>query len=412
MSTEIKHSTIVPLIGGMPLASESVFGRPPEYILSYKIFENNEKHLRNYYKQKGYEIPYYVIDSADFSPKIDYVDVVSVCAPCAGLSNYHFNYGEHNQNNQWMEKTTKFVLEQVRPKVLWGENAPVLATNVGKFMRDKLKNISSKAGYNMTIYITKSLLHGTPQIRRRSFYFFWRKDAFDNSVPVFKTFNRKYLTIRELICGIRSNFQVEPINKKIPSKDDPFYRYFLTEVKGGISHTDFALSLNSENFERPSYNVEAEMLQLGITYEEIGKWMRSQGLNREADKCQRRHDKLSNGKGVMFRGTVIPVDHIGAFVVHMPFVVTHPVEDRYINYREAMTIMGLPQDFELLDPEKSVNHICQNVPFLTARDMASEVLAALEGKRNMEKASYLLQDNLSGTLREKESNSSLMDFII
>jgi site-specific DNA-cytosine methylase len=263
----------------------------------------------------------------------------------------------------------------------------------------------------MTIYVTKSLLHGSPQIRRRSFYFFWKRDVFDNSIPVFNTFNRKYTTIRELICGVQSNFQVEPINKKIPSKDDQYYRYFLTEVKSGMSHRDFAQSLNSENFERPSYNVEGEMLQLGITYEEIGKWMRSQNLNREADRCDRRHAKLTSGKNVMMRGTLIPVDHIGAFVVHMPHVITHPIEDRYLNYREAMTIMGLPQDFELLDPEKSVNHICQNVPFLTAKDMASEVLATLEGKRNMERASYIVQSNLNGVLREKESNMDLTDFM-
>ena len=406
----ITHSTIVPLIGGMPLASDAVFGNQPKQIFSYKPFENNEKHLLNHYKKNGIDIPYIQLD--DNKPyKADYVDVVSACPPCAGLSNYHSSYGEHNQNNQWMANVSEFALNQIKPKVFFAENAPALATNVGKFMRDKLKDISDKAGYNMTIYVTKSLLHGSPQIRRRSFYFFWRRDVFDNMVPVFNNFNRKYPTIRELLYGIQSNFQVDPINKKIPSKDDQYYRYFLTEVKGGMSHADFAGSLNSENFDRPSYNVEGQMLELGITYEEIGKWMRSQGLEREADRCDRRHAKLTSGKGVMMRGTLIPVDHIGAFVVHMPFVITHPTEDRYLNYREAMTIMGLPQDFELLDPTQSINHICQNVPFLTAKDMATEVLATLEGKRNMERASYLVQSNLNGTVREKESNMDLTDFM-
>jgi hypothetical protein len=96
----------------------------------------------------------------------------------------------------------------------------------------------------------------------------------------------------------------------------------------------------------------------------------------------------------------------------MPHVVTHPVEDRYLNFREAMTIMGLPQDFELLDPTKSINHICQNVPFLTAKDMATEVLATLNGERDMEQASYLVQSNLNGAIREKESNMNLTDFAV
>jgi predicted AAA+ superfamily ATPase len=76
-----------------------------------------------------------------------------------------------------------------------------------------------------------------------------------------------------------------------------------------------------------------------------------------------------------------------------------------------MTIMGLPQDFELLDPEDSINHICQNVPYYTAKDMATEVKAAIEGKRNMEKASFMLQDNLAKNIREKVSNASIMDFM-
>jgi len=407
----IKHAGIVPLIGGELLASDAAYGVKPEYIMSYGAFAANERHLLNHYKKDGYDIPYHVLDADDAPAKTDYVDIVSSVCPCAGLSNYHSSYGEHNQNNQWMEKTTRHVLEQVKPKVLWGENAPALATNVGKFMRDKLKQISDEAGYNMTIYITKSLLHGSPQIRRRSFYFFWRRDAFDNMVPVFNTYNRKYPTIRELLESVKSNFQVEPINQKTPSKDDPYYDYFLREVKGGMSHTDFSATLGPDTFERPSYSIEGEMLAQGITYEKIGKWMRSQGKDREADKCDRRHAKLSSGKNVMMRGTIVPVDHIGAFVVHMPSVVTHHVEDRYVNYREAMTIMGLPQDYELLDPRQSTNHICQNVPFLTAKDMATEVLATVNGERSMERASYMIQSNLNGAIREKEINRDLMDFI-
>jgi site-specific DNA-cytosine methylase len=408
----IKHAGIVPLIGGELLASDAAYGVKPEYIMTYGAFADNERHLLNHYKKDGYDIPYHVLDSNNAPQKLEAVDIVSSVCPCAGLSNYHSSYGEHNQNNQWMEKTTKYVLEQVRPKVLWGENAPALATNVGKFMRDKLRRISDEAGYNMSIYITKSLLHGSPQIRRRSFYFFWRRDAFENSVPVFNTYNRKYPTIRELLESVKSNFQVEPINKKIPSQDDPYYNYFLREVKGGMTHTDFSATLGPDTFDRPSYSIEGEMLAMGITYAEIGKWMRAEGKEKEADKCDRRHAKLASGKNVMMRGTIVPVDHIGAFVVHMPSVVTHHIEDRYVNYREAMTIMGLPQDYELLDPQKSTNHICQNVPFLTAKDMATEVLATINGQRPMERASYLLQSNLNGAIRERESNQDLTDFMV
>lgn len=409
----MKHAAIIPLIGGEILASDEVYGNKPDYIMTYSGFMNNEKHLINRYKESGYDVPYLVLDSENAPTSFGSVDVVSSVCPCAGLSSYHHSYGEENQNNQWMEKSTAFILNNIKPKVLWGENAPALATSVGKFMKEKLQRIADAAGYNMSIYLTKTLLHGNPQIRRRTFYFFWKRDVFDNQVPVFNYYRRPHPTIRDLILDVKSNFQSDPINPKIPSKDDPYYRYFLTEVKGGMSHADFAQSLvDDPTFDRPSFNVESEMvLGMKVPYTDIAKWLRAEGLDREADKCERRDAKLKSGKGVMWRGTVVPVHHIGAFVVHMPFVVTHPVEDRYINYREAMAIMGLPQDYELLDAPQSINHICQNVPFKTAADMATEVKAVIEGQRKMERASFLLQDNLSQRIRDMENNYDIMSFV-
>ena len=94
----------------------------------------------------------------------------------------------------------------------------------------------------------------------------------------------------------------------------------------------------------------------------------------------------------MRRGTEIPCDFIGAFVAHLPFKLTHPDEDRYLTYREAMGVMKLPTDFNLIDPKKNLNHICQNVPVTTAEDMAYNIKRFLEdirsGKENERKIIY------------------------
>ena len=108
----------------------------------------------------------------------------------------------------------------------------------------------------------------------------------------------------------------------------------------------------------------------------MAEWMdQFPEFEREAAKARRKHKKLEDGGGIMLRGTIIPVDYIGAYVVHLPKVVAHPVEDRYLSIAEGKAIMGLPLDMEVLDVEKNYNHICQNVPFATARDMAVEVKA-------------------------------------
>jgi hypothetical protein len=78
-----------------------------------------------------------------------------------------------------------------------------------------------------------------------------------------------------------------------------------------------------------------------------------------------------------------------------------------------MTIMGLPQDFEMLNPAKNLNHVCQNVPVGTATDMAMEIKATLEGKRDMLNADMLYQFNNNQTyeIRDFSDPSSLESFM-
>jgi len=114
----------------------------------------------------------------------------------------------------------------------------------------------------------------------------------------------------------------------------------------------------------------------------------------------------------MRRLSTIPKGHIGAFVGHYPKLLTHPTEDRYITYREAMSIMGLPEDFELLQPNKFLNHICQNVPVSTATDMANEIKAVLEGKRDRVNAKLVYQYNASRSyqIRDEVEVQTLDEF--
>jgi hypothetical protein len=78
-----------------------------------------------------------------------------------------------------------------------------------------------------------------------------------------------------------------------------------------------------------------------------------------------------------------------------------------------MTIMGLPQDFELLSPAKNLNHVCQNVPVHTATDMAFEIKSVLEGRRDMLNGTLMYQFNPQKTyeIRDVETLGSLESFL-
>lgn len=71
--------------------------------------------------------------------------------------------------------------------------------------------------------------------------------------------------------------------------------------------------------------------------------------------------------------------------------------------------MGMPEDFELLNARKSVNHICQNVPVQTAVDMATEIREYLLGNREMVDSTYVFQYNQNKTHKIMDEKKSTLE---
>lgn len=182
----MKWGTIVPLIGGLPIANSQVTGHSPDFLLSYEPFVSNDSHCVNYFKYS----PYLVIDSesnklsGNNSLLFSDVDFVSSTCPCSGLSMLNtvtsgdskFKRGADAVQNDWLYKGAEFVLDNIKPKVYWGENAPNLYTSAGKLILEKLQSIAKERGYTFSIIKTDTYLHGIPQHRQRTFYFMWRGD--------------------------------------------------------------------------------------------------------------------------------------------------------------------------------------------------------------------------------------------
>ena len=398
----MKYASIVPLIGGETLAMENAFGKRPEYILSYEAFRNNDQHIVDHYKG---EVPYYTLTGTSSDPSYPIVDVVNTVCPCAGLSSLSPSAASDNSANDWMFITSEYVLGTLSPKVFWGENAPRLASKMGEPVVKRLRKIASRHGYTFSIYKTKSILHGLSQVRDRTFYFFWKGDE----VPFFPYINREYEKIEDLIRSVKYD-ESDPMsttltNNKKPT-DNPFYKYVLEEMEGGITHQEFAAKI--EKTTNPLDYIEAA----GITYDKVAEWMRTNGYEREASKCDRMYHKLESGGNIMRKNTEIPKDYIGAFVGHMPTSIAHPDEDRYLTIREAMAIMKLPEDFQLQGGLKNLNHICQNVPVTTATDMANAVKDYLEGKLDTVQSEFLVQDNKTKSYQVEIPSVQLDQFMV
>jgi site-specific DNA-cytosine methylase len=395
----MSYASIVPLIGGETIAMENVFGERPKYIMTFDGFQANEEHLLNYY---DHSVPY--LNLSEGHSYTEKVDVINTVCPCAGLSSLSPSAGSNNPMNEWMYKSAEYVLGEVKPKVFWGENAPRLASKMGEPVRKRLRKIGEANGYTFSIYKTKSRLHGLSQVRDRTFYFFWKGDK----TPLLDYVLEQPSNIADDIRAVerRDDDPMSQIlcNDKTPS-EEPYYKYILQELEGGITHKEFQNKI--ERTTNPMDYIEER-----TTYKEVAKWMREHGYDNVAKKCDRQYHKLKAGGNIMRKTTEIPKDKIGAFVGHMPTNLTHPDEDRYLTVREALSLMKLPEDFILLNPKRSLNHICQNVPVTTAEHPARMVKKFLEGNIEMVDTKYLVQDNKKRTYEYEKSPLQLDQFML
>lgn len=392
------YASCVPLIGGETLAMENVFAKKPKYILSYSAFAANDSQLLAHY---NHEVPYHVIDEGN--GRTDHVDVVNAVCPCAGLSSLSPSASTDNKANDWMVESAKYVLSKVKPKVFWGENAPRLASKMGAPIVKQLRKIAKENGYTMSLYKTKSKMHGLSQTRDRSFYFFWQ----GNHIPHMHFYRRPHEKIEDTIRNafVSEDDPMNELTNKHKPSDNPFYKYVLEELEGGITHKQFQEKIDK------TINPLDYIENRGIKYDEVSEWMSTNGFDKQAKRCLEIHKKLESGGNIMRKTTEIPKDYIGAFVGHMPTCLTHPDEDRYLTVRECLAIMKMPSNFQLQGGRKNLNMICQNVPVTTAEDMAQNIHDWLDGKLDIREADFAVFDNKTGVVDYEETPQTLETFI-
>ena len=91
--------------------------------------------------------------SSSFSIFIVDIDYINSVCPCAGLSRLNRSKGSgvgpgsDAKANKWMFKSAEYVLGRIKPKVLWGENAPMLFTKKGQDVVDGLRLVQVRLHY-------------------------------------------------------------------------------------------------------------------------------------------------------------------------------------------------------------------------------------------------------------------------
>jgi site-specific DNA-cytosine methylase len=385
LSILMKYAAVIPLIGGMVLGAKKATGQDPEFILSYEPFQSNDSHCRENFP----EVPYGLIDDngvswdRPFTQNYEGIDMVVSLCPCAGLSALNSSTKEGSEKargadaiqNEWMYKSSEYILENVQPQVLWGENAPGLYTALGKKVADRLHEIGKKHGYSFSMIKTSTSHHGIPQNRTRSFYFFWKGET----APLLEWIDREKQTLEEYISKTPSGPYTEKFFMKEPLTDDPIYQW-LRDVEQKTPH-EAALEGNRSMLIyifREQSRVNSVMAYLEA---------------REDAKAKKYLElvKRATQKRVWDSTPHINANDITAVVGRTLQLSVHPTEHRWMNVQELMWLMGMNGEFKLA--HEGFQQISQNVPVNTAADWTLQVLKWMEGGLQDSGVDYLKQDN-------------------
>ena len=405
MHKDLKYITFIPLIGGMAIANYQATGRKPEFVLSYEPFQKNEAHLKKYWDDVEWHLLDPETNTTDEGLDYSDIDFVSSVCPCAGLSNMNMGHSQDSSTNDWMYKAAEYILGTIKPKVYFGENAPGLYSDNNKKVSDRLYEYAKQYGYSFTIYKTNTELHGIPQRRIRTFYFFWKGDT----CPVMEYYNnRNELPFEEWILdknvGAHNELPVgDPMEDFAASK-------WIYEVFCNSDYNQYVKFFNDKSTNETRIITAYDYIVRYNKFDEYLNWLRHNPIGNQKlspkskhthlSVAEYRYNKIKNGMNYYSLEPVMFTEYTSAITGKNIELTLHPKEQRYLTTREIMSMMGLPTDFELVTP--NIVHITQNVPVCTAKDMTEQVVKFINGELEMSEYSYLKQDNIKQRIDYKE----------
>jgi site-specific DNA-cytosine methylase len=283
-----------------------------------------------------------------------------------------------------MYKSANFILEEVKPKIFWGENSIYLSARKGRPVADKLAKIGETNDYWFLIYSTENILHGTPQKRPRTFYFYFRKDVFKYCPKIDKLPIEK-LRVEELLDKVQTVQENDPmnitINREERIEDNPWYQYWWDyyNVKSHRELVELMGPLDNKT-NQPSLVGRACFMHRD-NMNPLKEYFAAKGLDKVVKRVEHIDEKFKQNKGAWLRGPQIDRGFIPAFVSDQVIFFVHPREQRYLTFREALAIMAMPYDFNMIGDNLYVqrNHIAQNVCMSTAEVFSKEIVKMLKG---------------------------------
>jgi site-specific DNA-cytosine methylase len=301
-----------------------------------------------------------------------------------GNKNESMARGADAHQNRWLYISAEIALSKLKPKVFFGENAPGLFNEGAKDVVENLYNIAKKYNYSLSVIKTDTRLHGVPQRRVRTFYFFWKSEF----APIINWYERSKKSLDEYLKEIPAEASLQNVYpyKSMDLINDFSYKFMKNK---------FGNNWRKELLER-GFSSIFKFLEKEKLYEEALQYAIDTKNERGQKYFSYNLEKLSQGKGYWDSSPHVYTEHVNAVISKNMCCTVHPTEERYMNIRENMHLMGLPHDFQV--DEKKVSCITQNVPVNTASDMVREAKKFINNELRLSNVDILKQDNINQTV--------------
>lgn len=383
---DITWSALIPLIGGFPLGAEAELNKPPEQIIGYG-FPHDNQYIHYQEEVLGRKMDKVVLNEEGVvisGNALKHVNIIVATPPCSALSS--LNCGKCNsvkgataESTKWMDYALRESLGTIKCDVFMLENAPALASNKGAEMAKRLSETANQYGYSSGYYKTSTKHHGIPQNRQRTFFFAWKSDR----APELPWVRKPRENFKTFLENIPSDLTQQDliINTKVTS--EPYYIYMKDKLNLDVRSAMIESGLKTTlQYVMKRDDIEKALAYFNETNNELGIKLASHVIKKKA-----------MGLGVWDGSVHVFDDTMNALIGRNMNDTIHPSHDRSLNVREALCLMGFPEDFELQGGLKNTNMIAQNVPACTAADMVMFACMFINRELQTSNSNVIFQNN-------------------
>ena len=381
----MKWATINPLTGGMPLGAERALGTKPVCLVDLPGVEALSEHYR-----ANYVVPYYPVDvcgEAKALSALRKADLVVAVPPCNGLSTYTVPNGV----NKALETSNSFIRSILQMafdagvKCVIGENAPRLFTPGGRDVADMINGLCSENGYGLSLVRIDPTVCGLPQRRPRTFFIATKGGARTGLRIEHVSHSTAAQLLRKIprTASLQKGVRQYRGDMDADVRDNAMFKWANLTFEGGLRQRAAKYGGTRSTI--------LKLADLDNLFYSALKYVKREGDDFWIRKLQHIIGKKKRGLGFWDESPCVIKEIAPSVIQKTVQFCVHPVKDRWITVREAMTLMGLPHDFELAVGTNSLdggsittkyNHICQNVPVNTAAAVIDAVVKTLTSTGN------------------------------